>query len=122
MALGAADDAPQAPAMVEAAALPPRPYVIHVGRFSAQKRHDVLLDAFARLDAPHRLVLLAERGALHAFHDGVGIGEGRPDPLRGGGDVHAFGEMEHVSARDLKAGSRIYSAVANIGDRRDFEK
>lgn len=44
----------------EVAALPEKPYVIHVGRFSAQKRHDLLLDAFARLDAPHRLVLLTE--------------------------------------------------------------
>lgn len=38
--------------------LPDRPYVIHVGRFAAQKRHDLLLEAWARLDLPHRLVLL----------------------------------------------------------------
>lgn len=44
----------------EPATLPPRPYVVHVGRFSAQKRHDVLLDAFAGLTGPHGLVLLAE--------------------------------------------------------------
>ncbi len=37
------------------------PYLIHVGRFTGQKRHDLLLDAFARLDIPHPLVLLAER-------------------------------------------------------------
>lgn len=43
--------------------LPERPYLIHVGRFSAQKRHDVLLDAFARLRGPQRLVLLAEPAA-----------------------------------------------------------
>ena len=42
------------------AALPQRPYLIHVGRFSGQKRHDLLLDAFARLRAPGRLVLLAD--------------------------------------------------------------
>jgi len=42
------------------AALPPRPYLIHVGRFSAQKRHDLLLDAFARLPHERRLVLLAD--------------------------------------------------------------
>lgn len=42
----------------EPLALPQDPYVIHVGRFAKQKRHDVLLDAWARVDAPHRLVLL----------------------------------------------------------------
>ena len=44
----------------EPAALPQKPYVIHVGRFSGQKRHDVLLDAFAGLDERYRLVLLAD--------------------------------------------------------------
>lgn len=38
--------------------LPDAPYVLHIGRFSAQKRHDVLLDAWQQLDVPHRLVLL----------------------------------------------------------------
>jgi len=37
-----------------------RANVIHVGRFAGQKRHDLLLDAFARLRAPHELVLLAD--------------------------------------------------------------
>jgi glycosyltransferase involved in cell wall biosynthesis len=44
----------------ERISLPARPFVIHVGRYSGQKRHDVLLDAFARLAPPHRLVLLAD--------------------------------------------------------------
>jgi glycosyltransferase involved in cell wall biosynthesis len=42
-----------------AAAVPKAPYVVHVGRFAAQKRHDLLLDAWARLAVPHRLLLLA---------------------------------------------------------------
>ncbi len=42
------------------AALPQRPYVIHVGRYSGQKRHDLLLEAFARIGGAHRLVLLAD--------------------------------------------------------------
>jgi len=46
----AAEAAPDRPAV---------PYLIHVGRFTGQKRHDLLLDAFARLDVPHPLVLLA---------------------------------------------------------------
>ena len=41
-----------------APSLPKAPYVVHAGRFAAQKRHDVLLDAWARLAVPHRLVLL----------------------------------------------------------------
>lgn len=42
----------------EPAALPSQPFVIHIGRFSRQKRHDVLLDAWAKLDVPHKLILL----------------------------------------------------------------
>lgn len=38
---------------------PTAPYLLHVGRFAAQKRHDVLLDAFAQLADPRLLVLLA---------------------------------------------------------------
>lgn len=44
----------------ESAALPQKPYLIHVGRFSGQKRHDLLLEAFAGLDERYRLVLLAD--------------------------------------------------------------
>lgn len=47
----------------EPARLPPRPYAIHVGRFTPQKRHDLLLDAWRQLDVPHRLVLLTEPAA-----------------------------------------------------------
>jgi glycosyltransferase involved in cell wall biosynthesis len=48
----------------EPANLPGRPYAIHVGRFAAQKRHDLLLDAWARPGtASHRLVLLTEPAA-----------------------------------------------------------
>ncbi len=36
----------------------PRPYVVHVGRFSAQKRHDLLLDAWLQVDTDRELVLL----------------------------------------------------------------
>jgi glycosyltransferase involved in cell wall biosynthesis len=40
-------------------ALPREPYLIHVGRFVPQKRHDLLLDALRLSQLPHRLVLLA---------------------------------------------------------------
>lgn len=39
-------------------ARPTEPYILHVGRFAAQKRHDLLLAAFARAELPQRLVLL----------------------------------------------------------------
>lgn len=38
--------------------IPEVPYVIHVGRFAPQKRHDLLLDAWMRVSGDHRLVLL----------------------------------------------------------------
>ncbi len=40
--------------------LPKEPYVMHVGRFVPQKRHDVLLDAYKAADIPHKLVLLVQ--------------------------------------------------------------
>ena len=54
---------------------PPRPaapYILHVGRYAAQKRHDLLLAAFAQADLPQQLVLLtppdAGLAALVAQH------------------------------------------------------
>lgn len=37
---------------------PGEPYVLHVGRFASQKRHDLLLDAWQQIDPAYRLVLL----------------------------------------------------------------
>ncbi|MBI4985080.1 MAG: glycosyltransferase [Rhodocyclales bacterium] len=45
-------------AAAEPCARPQGPYVVHVGRFAPQKRHDLLLDAWARVDTGHTLVLL----------------------------------------------------------------
>jgi glycosyltransferase involved in cell wall biosynthesis len=39
-------------------ARPSEPYILHVGRFAAQKRHDLLLAAYSRSELPQRLVLL----------------------------------------------------------------
>jgi glycosyltransferase involved in cell wall biosynthesis len=56
--------------------LPEGPYILHVGRFAAQKRHDLLLAAFSSLvreGLPHTLVLLTppdpQLAALIARHD-----------------------------------------------------
>ena len=35
-------------------------YIIHVGRFSDQKRHDILLKAFAKSNVDHKLLLLGK--------------------------------------------------------------
>jgi len=45
------------------ARLPREPYLIHVGRFAPQKRHDLLFEALRRSGLPHRLVLLANSSA-----------------------------------------------------------
>lgn len=51
-------------ALVDAADTPPRePFIVHVGRFRPQKRHDLLLDAYAQAALDERLVLLCERDA-----------------------------------------------------------
>jgi glycosyltransferase involved in cell wall biosynthesis len=50
-------------ATVPEPALPAEPYIIHAGRFVRQKRHDVLLDAYAAAGLPHRLVLLTKPSA-----------------------------------------------------------
>lgn len=60
----------------EPAGLPTAPYVIHVGRFAAQKRHDLLLDAWMRLEAPHQLVLLTVPDPrLTAMIEARGLGQ-----------------------------------------------
>jgi glycosyltransferase involved in cell wall biosynthesis len=38
--------------------LPDEPYIVHAARFVPQKRHDLILDAYALSKLPHRLVLL----------------------------------------------------------------
>lgn len=64
-----------------------RPYVIHVGRFAPQKRHDLLLDAWARVDTDHQLVLLTEADprleamiAAHGLAGRVRIAGFQPNP------------------------------------------
>jgi len=47
-------------AKVENNQIPTEHYVIHVGRFSPQKRHDLLLKAYQGIKTTHKLVLLTE--------------------------------------------------------------
>jgi len=56
--------------------LPRVPYIVHVGRFQQQKRHDLLFDAFKKAALPHSLVLLtAKSSALRAMIDSFGLQE-----------------------------------------------
>ncbi|CAB1370370.1 glycosyltransferase [Denitratisoma oestradiolicum] len=60
-----------------ASGLPGRPYGIHVGRFAPQKRHDLLLEAWGRLEqAPLLVLLTAPDPALTALIAARGL-EGR---------------------------------------------
>jgi glycosyltransferase involved in cell wall biosynthesis len=56
--------------------LPHGPYLLHVGRFQPQKRHDLLLDAFKMAGLPHRLVLLtAPSRELNKLIESRGLAE-----------------------------------------------
>lgn len=56
--------------------IPPQPYVLHIGRFARQKRHDLLFEAFRSMPEPYRLVLLVNPDAdLDAMLVRYGIGE-----------------------------------------------
>lgn len=63
-------------AAIATPALPERPYVVHAGRFAAQKRHDLLLDAWLRVRTDHLLVLLcAPDPELQAMIDSRGLAD-----------------------------------------------
>jgi len=63
-------------AVVATPELPARPYVVHVGRFAPQKRHDLLLDAWMRVRTDHLLVLLcAPDPELQAMIDSRGLAD-----------------------------------------------
>jgi glycosyltransferase involved in cell wall biosynthesis len=55
---------------------PDEPYVVHVGRFAPQKRHDLLLAAWKRAARPEKLVLLAHPDPrLDAMIRAEGLGD-----------------------------------------------
>jgi len=69
-------DALRQAAGIAAPGLPSRPYVIHVGRYAPQKRHDLLLDAWTRVAGDRLLVLLcAPDPKLQAMIDSRGLAQ-----------------------------------------------
>lgn len=61
-------------ALLPVQGLPAGPYMVHVGRFSPQKRHDLLLAAYATLtDAPPLVLLTAPDPALLTMIERAGL-------------------------------------------------
>ncbi len=78
-----------------------RPYVAAVGRLVPQKGFDVLLEAFARLDAPEVDLLIAgdgpERRRLEALRERLGLGA----------RVHLLGAVDRATVASLYRGARL---------------
>ena len=112
------------------AARPPEPYILHVGRFAAQKRHDLLLAAFASLDLPHTLVLLtppdAKLTALIAQHGlqrrvAIADFQANPYPWMAGADLLVLCSdhegLPNVLIEALACGTRVVSTDCPSGPR-----
>jgi glycosyltransferase involved in cell wall biosynthesis len=110
--------------------VPREPFVLHVGRFMPQKRHDLLLDAWRRASLPHRLVLLTqpspELDALIAAKDlegRVSVAGFRPNPypwLRAAELVVLSSDREgmpNVLVEALACGTRVVSTDCPSGPR-----
>ncbi len=83
--------------------LPREPYLLHVGRFARQKRHDLLLDAFRLSGVPHRLVILTrdeDVAGINALVAARGL-EGRVTVL--GFHENLFPWYAHASALVLSS-------------------
>jgi glycosyltransferase involved in cell wall biosynthesis len=110
--------------------VPREPFVLHVGRFMPQKRHDLLLDAWCRAALPHRLVLLTQQspelGALIAergLQDRVYVAGFRPNPYpwMRGSDLLVLSSdregMPNVLVEALACGTRVVSTDCPSGPR-----
>ena len=116
-----------------AAPCPARPtdaYILHVGRFAAQKRHDLLLAAFARAELPHKLVLLtppdpklaAQIAQLNLTHRVVIAGfQANPYPWMAGAELLVLCSdhegLPNVLIEALACGSRVVSTDCPSGPR-----
>ncbi len=111
-------------------ARPSAPYILHVGRFAAQKRHDLLFEAYARLDPAQLLVLLTtpdER--LSALVERHGLSrrvivadfQANPYPWMAGADLLVLCSdhegLPNVLIEALACGARVVSTDCPSGPR-----
>ncbi|MDZ4255432.1 MAG: glycosyltransferase, partial [Sulfuritalea sp.] len=109
---------------------PREPYVIHVGRYAAQKRHDLLLAAYAQAKLPQLLVLLtppdAELTALIAQHGlqrrvAIANFQANPYPWMAGAELLVLCSdhegLPNVLIEALACGTRVVSTDCPSGPR-----
>jgi len=110
--------------------LPGEPYVIHVGRFMPQKRHDLLLQAWKEAALPYRLVLLAPPSEAlenlikqHGLAGRVSVAGFRPNPYPwiAGAELLVLSSdregMPNVLVEGLICGTRVVSTDCPSGPR-----
>lgn len=115
-------------------ALPHEPYLVHVGRFVPQKRHDLLFEALRRSQLPHRLVLLAsDSPALerlivdHGLAGRVTVAGFQPNPYPwiAGAELLVLCSdhegMPNVLIEALACGTRVASTDCPSGPREALE-
>jgi glycosyltransferase involved in cell wall biosynthesis len=113
--------------------LPHEPFVLHVGRFMPQKRHDLLFDAWRRAALPHRLVLLTRPDpgldsmiSSYGLHGQVLVAGFQPNPypwMRAAELLVLSSEREgmpNVLVEALACGTRVVSTDCPSGPREVF--
>lgn len=110
--------------------IPREPFVLHVGRFMPQKRHDLLFDAWREASLPHRLVLLASPSAeldalivSRGLQERVFVAGFRPNPypwMRAAELLVLCSDREgmpNVLVEALACGTRVVSTDCPSGPR-----
>lgn len=111
-------------------ARPSAPYILHVGRYAAQKRHDLLLAAFAQADLQQQLVLLTPPDARltaliaqHGLQRRVAIADfqANPYPWMAGAEMLVLCSdhegLPNVLIEALACGTRVISTDCPSGPR-----